>query len=77
MATQVGKMLDEINATEQRLGRPMLSAIVVSSVSWKPGKGFFNLARNTGKLQGTSPEEELKFWETEKQALYRTWEKKY
>ena len=55
----------------------MLSAIVVSSVSRKPGKGFFNLARKIGRLQGSTPEEELKFWETEKQALYRTWEKKF
>jgi hypothetical protein len=32
-------------------------AIVVSGLSWKPGKGFFNLARKIGKLQGRSAEQ--------------------
>jgi len=50
-----------------------LSAIVVRA-NGGPGKGFFTLARSLGKLQSDSIEEERRFWEEEKAAVYATWQ---
>jgi hypothetical protein len=60
-------VLDEY--AEEAQGRPMLSALVVG-VSGKPGAGFFDLARQLGRLQSEKEEDEQRFWEEEKEALY-------
>ena len=70
MAKQVGKILGEISEDEASLGRPMLSAIAVG-VEGKPGPGFFGLARDLGKL--TAGDDEQKFWEKERKAVYEYW----
>ena len=55
----------------------MLSAIAVG-VSGLPGQGFFKLARNLDRLpDGASDEDERRFWEGEKQAVYRAWERDF
>lgn len=43
--------LDEISTVEHRQGRPLLSAVVVSSTSQRPGGGFFKMAKQNG-VQG-------------------------
>jgi len=76
MGAEVGHMLGEISQDELDRGRPMLSAIAVSSRG-SLGPGFFNLARGVGKLQDDSKEGEQRFWEKEKEAVYATWRKEF
>ncbi len=71
MGSQIGHILGEISEDEVEAGRPMLSAIAVS-VKGSPGPGFFVLARDLGKFQGISSEDENAFWEQEKGAVYDT-----
>ena len=77
MGKEIGQLLGEIVEDESRQGRPMLTAVVVSSVSGLPGPGFFNLARELGKLQGDSPEAERGFWKEEIEAVYATWQREF
>lgn len=72
MAREVGQMLGSISEDEAASGRPMLSAIAVG-VSGRPGDGFFGFARDLGKLKGEAREEEQRFWEGERAAVYETW----
>ena len=76
MAAEVGQMLGEISQDELDHGRPMLSAIVVG-VRGSPGPGFFDLARECGKLQDDSREREQRFWADEKEAVYTAWQKRF
>jgi len=72
MGAEIGQLLGEISEDEHNKGRHMLSAIVVTTSRF-PGPGFFNLARNLGKLKVTSREEERSLWKKEVSALYDTW----
>ncbi len=76
MAAEVGHMIGAISVDEHGYGRPMLSAIVVN-VRGLPGKGFFDLARELGRLQDDSKESEHRFWEEEKKAVYATWQRDF
>lgn len=73
MGSATGQMLGEISGDEHQQGRPMLSAIAVN-VRGVPTYGFYNWARELGKLQGDSKEDERQFWEKEKAAIYETWQ---
>ena len=72
MGKEIGHLLGEISEDEVSRGRPMLSAIVVSTTG-TPGPGFFELARLLGKFDSTDKDKERAFWEHEKKALYETW----
>jgi hypothetical protein len=61
LALALADIMDE----DHRAGRPLTCALVVSSVSGKPGRGFFDKARALG-YQFTNDEA---FWETQCQAL--------
>jgi len=74
MGSQVGWILGEISEDEHRRGRPLLSAIAVGT-SGLPGSGFYGLARELGKLQDATKEEEHRFWLEEKAAVHDTWKK--
>lgn len=50
-------LLADISTIEQRLGRPMLSVVVVNSDTCRPGAGFFVLARQLGR--GVGDEEQF------------------
>jgi hypothetical protein len=76
MAHEVGELLGAVSANEVSRGRPMLSAIVVS-VRGKPSEGFFNFARDLGRLADDSQEAEDRFWEEEKRVVYATWHKEF
>ena len=69
---EVAHMLAEISQNEHYQGRPMLSAIVVSSKN-SPVAGFFELAHHLGKLKLLTSEAEERFWEEEKEAVYTRW----
>lgn len=76
MGAETGHLLGEISEDEHVNGRPMLSAIAVST-SGMPGSGLFDLARQLGKMSGTSAEAERRFWEKEKEAVYATWQRDF
>ena len=69
MSVEIGGLIGAISENEVKLGRPMLSAIVIG-VSGKPGEGFFDWARNLGVFQGTDEEA---FWNEECKKLYQEW----
>ena len=71
MGKEIGHVLGEISEDEMNAGRPMLSAAAVG-VSGKPGPGFYALAKEFGRFNG-SPDEEESYWRRELQALYETW----
>ncbi len=72
MGREVGQVLGEISEDEHRLGRPMLSAVAVSSKG-SPSEGFFNLAERLGKYSGSSKTDEKLFWESERDPVYDAW----
>jgi len=72
MSREVGWILGEISETELGNGRPMLSAIAIG-VSGEPGPGFYNWARELGKL---TSEDEQSFWDNVCKAVYDTWKVK-
>jgi hypothetical protein len=74
MGKEVGQMSGEISEDEHIQRRPMLSAVAISVVRRMPGPGFFGLARELGKLQGSSEQDERRFWDAEKAAVYDTWQ---
>jgi hypothetical protein len=74
MGKEVGQILGEISQEEFEHGRPMLS-VLVYNVRGLTGGGFFDLARELGKLQATTPEAEAQFLEQERNAVYATWRK--
>lgn len=76
MAGEVGKILYEIVKDELDNKRPMLSAVAVG-VNGLPGPGFFVLARDLGKLQDVSEDEQRQFWEKEKEAVYAAWKREF
>lgn len=73
MSKNTGQMLAQICRHESEDGRPMLSAVVIQTNGSKPGKGFFKLAREVGKLGDDSKDAERPFWEQEKAAVFKTW----
>lgn len=76
MGREVGNMIGYISEDEVRLGRPMLSAIVVDTTG-RPKSGLYGWAREIGRLQGEGPEVEERFLEQERRAIYRTWQKSF
>ena len=76
MGSQVGTILGEISEDEVAAGRPMLSAVAVG-VSGRLGSGFATLAKQLGRLDEGSAEDELRFCESEREAVYETWKPVY
>ena len=76
MSNELGGLLGSISEDEIARGRPMLSAIAVT-VAGKPGGGFYGLARQTSKLASEHPADEQAFWEAERKAVYKTWQRTF
>lgn len=74
MQHEVGYILGEISDDEAAQGRPMLSALVVSTVTHVPGSGFYVLAQQLGKSPGSSSAANEAFWNQELEAVYATWQ---
>lgn len=72
MRKGVTRMLQEICEDEVEAGRPMLSAVAVKT-NRKPGHGFFDQARELGRLQGKRAE--ARFWVRERRAVYKEWKR--
>jgi len=73
MGREVGHVLGEISEDEHLNGRPLLSALAVS-VQGVPSAGFYQFARDVGRLDVASDAAgERWFWEAERKALYKVW----
>lgn len=69
-----GRMLGEIVMREQSMGRPMLSAVVVSSTNEQPGSGFYGIAEELDLIAPDASAQERKaFWESELDRVYEAW----
>lgn len=69
----LGDILGAISQLEHQQGHPMLSVVSVLKDTQMPSKGFFDWARQLGKLQGDTEMEELEFFAHELQAAYDYW----
>lgn len=63
-------MLREISTHERRAGRPLLSVLVVLQGRQRPGRGFFNLARELG-VRGEANDAD--FLAQERDRVYAYW----
>ena len=74
MGLMTGRMLGAISVHERDCGRPMISAVVVSSTNRQPGPGFFGLAEQFGVIApNLSRQERTAFWEAERDRVYGEW----
>ncbi len=74
MGRVVGIVLGLVTDQERAAGRPMLSAVVVSSTNQRPGPGFYGLATTYDRLPAdATSEERLAFWEAELAAVRDAW----
>ena len=70
----IGGLLGEISCEEDNAGRPMLSALVVTEATGLPGRGFFGLAVDLGKLPaGASGKARNAFWKKELKRVHAVW----
>jgi len=67
---KIGNMLAEISEHEHRSGRPLLSAVIISARTQRPGPGFFALARRLGVHTGNDDDA---FWRAELERVKETW----
>ena len=67
-------MFGAIHHRERACGRPMLPAVVVSSVDKRLGPGFFGLAKQAGALpDDATRDEERTFWNEQLERVYEEW----
>jgi hypothetical protein len=71
MGREVGQVLGEICEEENCFGRPMLSAVAVST-SGMPSDGFFVQARKMNKPFNSKQQ----FWKAELRRVYAAWQPK-
>lgn len=76
MGRRIGDLLGAVSQNEAMQGRPMLSAIAVTSAG-KVSSGFFTLARQMELIKSESPGDEQKFLEDQQRKCYATWKQKF
>lgn len=71
----LGRLFYDIVQAElaQNPDAPMLSAIALPKDGNRPSKGFFDLARELGRLGSTLPKDEDAFWVSEMNKVYAYW----
>jgi len=62
-------MLGKISTEEDAAGRGMLSVIVVRKENYRPGKGFYELAKTLGR----DVSDKETFWVNEVKRVYSSW----
>lgn len=77
MAKELGICLGAISEDQDRLNKPMLSAVAVQ-VDGEPGSGFYTMAHTLKKYSGSDdPAEQRRFWEAELRKVYDLWKRKF
>lgn len=74
MGREIGKYAGVISMNEVSHGRPMLSVLIVR-VDGVPSVGFFDLAKQLGKLDSDDDARQQAFLEAETKAVYDTWKR--
>ena len=69
----LGRYLDVICELEAEEDRPMLTALLISKDTGRPGEGFYDMARKLNKYAGTTEQDDIDFFKQELQAVYDTW----
>jgi hypothetical protein len=72
MGKEIGMYLGAVSDAEHTLGRPLLSAVAISTKD-TPGSGFFSIAKHLAKYSGGTREDERAFWLAEQEAVYEMW----
>lgn len=67
---RLAELLRQVSTSEHGRGRPMLSAVVVLRGRGTPGQGFFHLARELGRYDGSDPKA---FWTAELKQVHDEW----
>lgn len=67
---QVGHVLDRVNRREFAANRPLLSAVVVSKDTLRPGSGYYSCERELRRYSGRNDEEE---WLAELMRVHGWW----
>jgi hypothetical protein len=75
MGSVAGAILGEIVENELASGRPMLSALCVRTTG-KPGPGFYEFAKERGRLKADTSKAKADFWASEREAVYVAWNPK-
>lgn len=70
---KLGAILGEISEEERRRGHPLLTAIVVRTVTKRPGIGFFNMAR---AVRAHRTADDVGFFRRELLKVHRWWARK-
>ena len=70
MGKEVGQMLGEVSEDEINAGRPMLSAVVVSTTG-SPGEGFYGFAEEHRQLR--DGEKRTDAWRRIRDSVYEAW----
>jgi hypothetical protein len=76
MGKRLGAILGAISQNEYNQGRPLLSALGVTTAG-KPGGGFFTLAQEFDLLETDDPAAQNALWENQVQECYDTWQQRF
>ena len=72
--TPLAGLLGQINVLEQEEGRPLISCVVVHKAGdWRPGVGFWNMAKEMGIDVGATEADRDRYWVGELKRCYSTW----
>jgi hypothetical protein len=74
MSKEIGSLIGAVSENEIKLGRPMLSSIVIGTND-KPGEGYYVWAKQLGVLREGENQEE--FWKAECKKIYTEWKISY
>lgn len=71
----LSESLTRISQSEHQQGRPLLSAIVYDKNAGRPGKGFFAMAKDLKKYNGSDDEiKKIEFFAKELKDVYLFWQ---
>ncbi len=71
--SQIGSLLGTVCVHEWLEDRPLLSAIVVQAETRFPGKGFYKISGELGRLRTKDQDSQLIFVGLEQEACFQTW----
>ena len=72
--TPLAGLLGQVNVLEREDELPLISCVVVHKAGdWKPGPGFWNMAKEMGLEVGTTDEDRDRYWVAELKRCYATW----
>ncbi len=68
---EMSRLLGEIAHHEQAVGHPMLTAVVIHRTDNLPGSGFFTIAQEFGRFDGT---DRVRFWIDALKEVHEFWQ---